>query len=538
MLDAGQDIDRYRVEALLGEGGMAEVYRVRHRTLGSAHALKVLKLDTRGITDRLVQEGQVQASLRHPNVVTVTDVIEVAGKPGLVMEFISGPTLAQWLANTQPTIEEAEALFLGILAGVSRAHRLGLVHRDLKPGNVLLEETDEGFVPKVADFGLAKLLAEQGGRFRTRSGIPMGTPAYMAPEQVRDAASVDQRADIFALGCILYELVCRVPPFDAPDALGIFARLARGEYTPAESLVPTLPERFRRAIRGCLAVEREDRLPDCAAVRALFVGQEPSESSSAHVVPLRDPAPRHTVANTLEPAGHGRVSASQTFADDGVAGTRSPGATMAPLSEAGSIAPRTLDPEAAGPAPARPRGGPRTEPPDEGPRGGLWTWIAGVIGLGGLAALAVALVALAAWTFRPTEPGVTPAPRPVDVRPKPPVEVIPEVPTNEAPAADVAPVVEAVRGAPDPAPLPDGLGASPKPAPAPSVGSVVFTGDADEVWLEREGTRVGNGDLAPGDYAVRARFGAETVPGGTVRVRAGEALTVHCAAAFKLCRLR
>lgn len=483
LLQSGTAVDRYDVEALLGEGGMAEVYRVRHRTLGSTHALKVLKLEVPGIRERLVQEGQLQATLRHANVVAVTDVVDIDGRPGLVMEYIAGPTLELWLRQHQPTLEETEELFLGILAGVARAHRIGLVHRDLKPGNVLLEETDEGVIPKVTDFGLAKVLVEQGGILRTRSGVPMGTPAYMAPEQVRDASNVDQRADIFALGAILYELVVGVPPFDAPDALTIFGRLARGEYQPPEALVPTLPERFRRAIKGCLAIEREDRIPDCSALRDLFVGQaELSDVSGVHVVALRGARPRTTVVNTLEPAGHGRPSGSDTFVADGVAGPGS-SPTMAPPSMMEGVAETPPEAEGAhlaahrlesapgttggaagggGPARSSPPPGPGSSPgsayPESGPGaggGGARSWLfglgaLGMIGLVGASLVVVGLVVV----FTREAPG--PASHP---RPHPPERPIPEVPaaTVDAP---VGPAAGTTTGMGDVGTAPEGVGAA------------------------------------------------------------------------------
>ncbi|GDX80815.1 hypothetical protein LBMAG42_26260 [Deltaproteobacteria bacterium] len=571
MLDAGLEIDRYLVECLLGEGGMAEVYRVRHRTLGSLHALKLLRIEIPGITERLVQEGQVQAALRHPNVVAVTDVILIGGKPGLVMEYIAGPTLEQWLRNHQPTLEEAEAIFLGILAGVTRAHRIGLVHRDLKPGNVLLEETDDGFIPKVADFGLAKVLVEQGGTFRTRSGVPMGTPAYMAPEQVRDAANVDQRADIFALGAILYELVCGVPPFDAPDALTIFSKLARGEYTPAEALVPTLPERFRRAIRGALMIEREERIADCAALRSLFVNvSELSDTSAVHIVHVRDAPPRLTVTNTLEPAGHGRPSGSNTFVAEGVAAS---GATMAPQLFDGAptetLPPtsETMPPPASGPvgegAPAS-VGADRApvEIPDHRAAVGLAGLVA-VLGGGGILLVlgaAAAVVGLAAWFLWPVSaPPLVPTPQPEPILiPEVPVAVEPVVEPAGAtepapPLGEPAPTVPAPEKheieRPKPAPENSAVGASkpapigekPAPEPAPkgiglTIGYVTFTGDADEAWLEGPDGRVMGHTTAPGDYIIHARFGADALTLGKARVRVGETLTVNCSKAFKMCR--
>lgn len=192
VLETGQTVERFTVEAKLGEGGMAAVYRVRHNTLGSYHALKLLKVANPDIKRRLVEEGRVQASLHHPNIVAVTDVLVVEGQPGLLMELVDGPTLEEWLWSNRPTLEQAEALFRGVVAGVGRAHRAGLVHRDLKPGNILLDLADGMVIPKVTDFGLAKILAdEDGGHSQTRSGVTLGTPQFMAPEQIRNAKTVD-----------------------------------------------------------------------------------------------------------------------------------------------------------------------------------------------------------------------------------------------------------------------------------------------------------------------------------------------------------
>src|SRR6185503_18078691 len=129
-----------------------------HLQLGSLHALKVLTSPTEAIALRLRREGRAQAKLRHPNIVAVTDSIDVFGEPGLVMEYVRGPSLAELLQKRRLTVDQAEHLALGILRGVAAAHGLGLVHRDLKPGNVLLAIDADALLPKVADFGLAKIL--------------------------------------------------------------------------------------------------------------------------------------------------------------------------------------------------------------------------------------------------------------------------------------------------------------------------------------------------------------------------------------------
>jgi len=273
-LPPGTVIDRYTIESVLGEGGMAVVYRARHTQLGSLHAMKVLKLPTAAIQDRLLQEGRVQAQLRHPNIVSVTDVVDVQGSPGLVMEFVPGSPLDHFLKGRELNIEQADDLARGIIEGVAVAHQMGLIHRDLKPGNIMLDAGPGGLVPKITDFGLAKLLdSGGGGHLETRSGMSMGTPAYMAPEQIESAKDVDARADVFSLGAILYELVTGERPFRGSSTLEVLNAVAAGKRTPVEELVPDLPDRMRIAIDGALEVDPKERIADCDSLLNVWTGE-------------------------------------------------------------------------------------------------------------------------------------------------------------------------------------------------------------------------------------------------------------------------
>ena len=182
----------YELEEIIGEGSMAVVYRARHRELESLHAIKKLKVQDFDIQNRLIQEGRLLANIRHPNILSVTDLVKLDGSPSLVMEFIQGPSLALFLQQLDLTLVQADALARGILNGVLAAHNKGLIHRDLKPGNILLDIIDGNIVPKVADFGLAKIVDSSSPILpMTRTGVTMGTPAYMAPEQIKDFGSVD-----------------------------------------------------------------------------------------------------------------------------------------------------------------------------------------------------------------------------------------------------------------------------------------------------------------------------------------------------------
>ena len=337
-LQPGEPVDRFVVEALIGEGGMAQVYRVRHRRLGTLHALKVLKFAHAGLRRRLVQEGVVQAGLRHRNIVAVTDVIEdIHGAPGLILELIEGSSLDQRIREGT-SLQEAERLFRGTLDGLEHAHQAGFIHRDLKPSNILLAPVDGLWIPKIADFGLAKLLQDDGSVSATRTGMVMGTPAYMSPEQVRDAKTVDTRTDLFALGCILHEMLVGRPPFDGPDLLSVFSALAEGRYVPAEQVIPGLPAHLTTTIHACIQRDRAARTPDCRAVRALLDGGAPAFPapipSQLGLTPTRSPPAQSTGTPSL-------VSQSET-------GTLAP----QPAELSGSLADLVLpDPEPPGPVP-------------------------------------------------------------------------------------------------------------------------------------------------------------------------------------------
>ncbi len=280
-IDSGQVVGQYTVEGRLGEGGMAVVYRARHNQLGTEHALKVLTIRSEAIRARLLQEGRVQAGLRHPNIVCVTDVVMMGENPGLVMEYIAGPSLDDFLAKGRLTLPQVDVLAQGILRGVATAHRKDLIHRDLKPANILLEVTGGRITPKVADFGLAKILDQDLHLGKTRSGVAMGTPRYMSPEQIRDAKSVDRRTDVFALGAILYEMVCGVQAFPGDDLLALFNAVAKGDYVPPRAHCPDLPPHMEQAIVGALVPDRDQRVSTVDHLLATWRGEEfaPSDPS-------------------------------------------------------------------------------------------------------------------------------------------------------------------------------------------------------------------------------------------------------------------
>ena len=260
----GDRFDKFRIVRVLGEGGMATVYLARHAVLDSIHALKILRIDHESVRRRLIEEGRAQATLRHPNVVAVTDIVDTPQGVGLVMEYVNGPTLAEYQRGRALSVEESTALFKDMLLGIGAAHRAYLVHRDLKPENILLQHTEHGLVAKVTDFGLVKVLEGSG----TKSGAMMGTPEYMAPEQARNAAAVDARADLWSLGAIFYEMLTGKVAFHREDLVETYAAIVSGGYAP---LPDTLPERVRTTVQRLLRTDMSERFADVTSVfRHLF----------------------------------------------------------------------------------------------------------------------------------------------------------------------------------------------------------------------------------------------------------------------------
>jgi hypothetical protein len=267
-LATGRTVGPWVVDGRLGQGGIADVWAVHDARSGVPAALKVLRIPSPDIRARLLLEARALAAIDHPNVVRAIGVLDVDGSPGLVMERIVGPSLRELLARMRPDVAQATALGAGILAGVAAAHDHGLAHRDLKPANVLLAVEGGGLIPKIVDFGLAKILAGDGpGDDRTVTGTPIGTPAYMAPEQIRDARAADARSDVFALGAVLYELLAGRRAFDGADVLALYGAVAAGIVAPLDAAVPA---HLRDAVSRALAVDPSARPADASALLALW----------------------------------------------------------------------------------------------------------------------------------------------------------------------------------------------------------------------------------------------------------------------------
>ncbi len=285
-LAPGVHIDRFVVEAKLRSSALATVYRVRHLDHGSLHALKVLYLDRPTLQDRILAEGRAQASLRHPNVVAFTDVLDVGGNPGLLTEFVRGPSLERVLSRVRLDLEVVEQLVPGILAGVAAAHARQIVHRDLKPGNILLDVGADRVVPKIADFGLARLLGQHRTGI-TGSGATLTTANYMAPETIRNARSADARSDLFALGAILYELVTGHQAFANENVFATLSEITSGHYVAVTARRPETPPRIVEAIEAAMEGDVDARVANCEELWELWAGPGAEDLATAAARPAR-----------------------------------------------------------------------------------------------------------------------------------------------------------------------------------------------------------------------------------------------------------
>lgn len=256
-------VAHYEVLEVLGQGGFGTVVKAFDEKLHRHVAIKFLSpllVATSAPRKRFVREARFAASVRHENVVAV-HAVEEQPIPWLVMEYIPGATLQQKLAATGP-LEMVDVVRIGrqVAAGLAAAHAIGLIHRDIKPGNILLEDGSERV--KLTDFGLARAVDDAG---LTRTGVIVGTPMYMAPEQARGRA-VDQRADLFSLGSLLYAMCSGRPPFGPGDSLVVLNRVAHDQPRPIRELNPHVPEWLCGLIERLHAKDPADRIASAQEV--------------------------------------------------------------------------------------------------------------------------------------------------------------------------------------------------------------------------------------------------------------------------------
>ncbi|MBI3201291.1 MAG: serine/threonine protein kinase [Myxococcales bacterium] len=425
-LTEGQVIaDRYRVRKLLGAGGMGSVWIAEHIELGKTVALKVMLPAMSAnpeMRQRFINEGRAAASIGHPNIVEVFDLGFHGQFAFIAMEKLEGEELDMRIERTGPLpVSEAIRIAADLADAIGAAHELGIVHRDLKPANVFLatrgRQKDQ---VKVLDFGIAKL-TQGTSDVNTKTGAVIGSPMYMAPEQLQDAKTVDARADVHAIGAILYAMLTGRPPYVGATLTELFYKIVSESPRPLREVRGDVPEWLERVVASALAKHPGERPPNGRALAALLEQREPA------------PAPVTTTSRS-EPVL----------------------APMPPVNEA--LASSALSAMSSTTAPRHPGGG-----------GLKWLLAAGGLTAALLAGSGVWLATRAAP--EPRSSAVAPLPPPVDpaVAPTPKVEpdVAPDAKVEAAGSAAAAPSV----AAPASASARPAVGARPKAlvkkAPAP-----------------------------------------------------------------------
>jgi len=315
----GEVLDgKYRVERLLGVGGMGAVYVAERLPLQDKVAIKSIlsSQNTEVNRARFLREARAAASVRHPNVVKIFDFGEPRGRPPyMVMEYLAGPTLAAIVRDYSPMpLARALWIFSGICAAVEAGHRRGVIHRDLKPGNVILSRADDGReTVKVLDFGLARMLMETEVSALTSPGTMLGTCSYMSPELI-EANQASGASDIYALGVILYEMLTGKSPFRADNNAATIWKITSGEYERPADLVPDLPQEICSGIEAALARRPVDR-PASPEELAARVGAPLAASVSEGEHPL-DVSRRVTIAPASNGASNGPSGNASTSSND------------------------------------------------------------------------------------------------------------------------------------------------------------------------------------------------------------------------------
>lgn len=310
----GRIVGKYKLDSLVGRGGMAEVYKSTHPELGRDLAIKVLHpfyTDTADFIARFRREAQAAAALRHPNIVQIYDFdVSDDGLYYMVMEYIDGQTLEAYLAAAALPLPltQAMTLFEQIAAALQFAHQKGTIHRDIKPANIMLDQQGHVYL---ADFGIAQIV---GGSRLTQSGMTTGTPAFMAPEQVRGEA-VTAAADIYALGVILYYMVTGQYPHQGDSPLTVMMNKVAQLPTPPTQFAPDLPLDVEAIILTALAQQPEERFADAATMAAALRHAVVGEGDVTPPLPLPTlaaPTRQNAAVETVEKTAVTPTPASPT----------------------------------------------------------------------------------------------------------------------------------------------------------------------------------------------------------------------------------
>jgi serine/threonine-protein kinase len=263
---------RYAVDREVGHGGMAMVYLARDLRHDRQVAVKVLRPELAALlgTDRFLQEIRVAARLTHPNIVSLYDSGEANDVLFYVMPHLEGETLREVIRRErQLPVDRAVDIACGIASALDHAHRQGVVHRDIKPDNILLHEGQ----PMVLDFGIALALTQAGGDRLTEPGMTLGTPAYMSPEQATGDRDIDARTDVYALGCVVYEMLAGDPPFTGGNVQAVIASILSETPRRLTRVRKGVPRRVDRAVHRALEKVPADRFASAKEFAAALAGE-------------------------------------------------------------------------------------------------------------------------------------------------------------------------------------------------------------------------------------------------------------------------
>jgi serine/threonine protein kinase len=324
----GKDLGRYHILEQLGEGGMATVFKAFDTRLERDVAVKIIRTENLSparaerALQRFKREANALAKLTHPNIIKVTDYGEYEAKPYLVMPFLSGGTLKQRLQGKRMPWQDAVSLLLPIARALAYAHKQGMIHRDIKPSNILITESGD---PLLIDFGIAKLMDDDTAMELTGTRATVGTPEYMAPEQVT-SKFVDARADIYAFGVVFYEMITGRKPFQADTPMAVLFKHANDPLPRPTEFVHDLPNSVEKALLKALAKKPDDRYQSMdefvAAMEQLGQKVQAPPKSVQPIVPAAVNNPLPSVSSSKKIPSHptGSISIKRTWSLAGVIG--------------------------------------------------------------------------------------------------------------------------------------------------------------------------------------------------------------------------
>lgn len=298
--DALRRWTRYEITEVLGQGGMGVVYKARDRRLGRTVALKFIRLADPKMVQRFVNEARAQARITHDNICKVYEVDEVASQPYIAMEYVDGQSVLG--LNDKLSLIQKVRLIQDVAEALHSAHRLGIIHRDIKPQNVLVEQKPDGRLrPVLMDFGLARDVRSRLNL--TETGIVLGTPEYMSPEQARGTSgdgSVDCRTDVYSLGAMLYEMLVGQPPFEGSTSVQVLISVLNDQVVPVRTRNPSIPEPLETIVMKCLTKDAEGRYATARAMAqdlGRYLAGEPIQAQP----PPPPPTPVAEPVTELEP---------------------------------------------------------------------------------------------------------------------------------------------------------------------------------------------------------------------------------------------